>query len=118
MSTYKKRLLLAGVVVIPSAVVLTILAGLPSGDDEMAEACGRVPLGADRATVEAAVGRPADSITRRTMSAEDPGRVLSWSYDEGRLAVEFDAAGRSVKADVYYGQDSTFWERFWNLITR
>jgi hypothetical protein len=100
-------------------VALGVAACLALGEDPLEAARRRVPLGADRATVEAAVGRPADDVGRvRALPGEPalPEAVarrfeLIWRYRDATLLVHFDEDERSFLADVDR-QSSPFWERF------
>jgi hypothetical protein len=77
----------------------------------------RVPLGADREAVEAAVGKAADGVIGKVgPNGEDTRCVCFWQrcYDEPvvQLLVEFDEDGRAVSAEVVYWPGPTPWERF------
>jgi hypothetical protein len=90
-------------------------AGLP--EEPLEAARRRVPLGADREAVEAAVGKAADGVIGKVgRTGEVTRRVLTWEHCYDRLIVqllvEFDEDGRAVKAEVAYWPGPTPWERF------
>jgi hypothetical protein len=78
----------------------------------------RVPLGADREAVEAAVGKAADGVIGKAgRTGENTRCVAFWQrcYEEPvvQLLVEFDEDGRAVKAEVAYWPGPSLWDRFW-----
>jgi hypothetical protein len=109
MSKRSKRWLLAGLTFTVVAVGLVVWLLLPA--ESAAEAAARrVPVGADRAAVEAAVGRPADEVDA------EAGRVkLTWYFGDDQLWVEFDDAGRSARA-TFLVIHTPLWDRLWSLV--
>jgi hypothetical protein len=110
-STRGRRWLLA-VLALALVAGVGIVAFLVFAEDELEAARRRVPRGADREAVEAAVGRPADGRTARTAFPDDPRRVLIWLDGKHQLLVEFNADGRAVEAWTYHPRGPTLWERF------
>jgi hypothetical protein len=81
--------------------------------DPLEAARRRVPLGADREAVEAAVGRTADgAIGKSGRTAEVTRRVPFWVEGEAQLLVEFDETGRALKVAVCPSGNLTRWGRF------
>jgi hypothetical protein len=114
MSTRRRRLL-ACLALAAAAALAGLLASLP--EDEWEAARRRVPLGADREAVEAAVGKAADGVIGKVgRTGEVTRTVCFWQrcYDEPfvQLLVEFDEGDRAVSAEVAYWPGPTPWERF------
>jgi hypothetical protein len=101
MSPRSRRWLFAALALALAASV-GIVAFRAFAEDELAAARRRVPSGADREAVEAAVGRPADGRIA-TLSADGRDWVplmLRWKYDEASLVVVFDEDGRATRVRI------------------
>jgi hypothetical protein len=87
-------------------------------DDPLEAGRRRVPLGADRDAVEAAVGKAADGVIGKAGPNGEMTRYeCVWQRCYGKavvqLLVEFDEGDRAVSAEVAYWPGPTPWERFW-----
>jgi hypothetical protein len=109
MSTRRRRWLLAGRALAAGAALGIV--GFLAFNDPLEAARRGVPLGADQAAVEAAVGRPAYCISR-TVQPDDGRYVLGWTEGGDMLRVAFDANGRATAAWVDHCGKPTLWERF------
>jgi hypothetical protein len=107
MSTRRRRGLFA-VLALATVAGAGTVGLLALGEDLLAAARRRVPRGADREAVEAAVGRPADGMFG------NPGRaaILFWVDGDDQLTVALDGDGLSREAEVHRGYKPTLPERF------
>jgi hypothetical protein len=115
MSRHSRRWLFA-VPALAAVAGVGIVGCLALGEEEWEAARLRVPLGADREAVEAAVGRAADGVIGKAGPTGESTRcVVFWQrcYDEPvvQLLVEFDEDGRAVSAEVAYWPGPTLWQR-------
>jgi hypothetical protein len=109
MSTRGRRWLLVSLVLALVAVGLFAWGCLP-GESAATAAAGRVPAGAGRAAVEAAVGRPADRVITNARG-DAIGAALIWQFGEDQLWVEFDKADRvTAVTPVVTGRSP--WDQF------
>jgi hypothetical protein len=109
MSTRGRRWLLVSLVLALAAAGL-LAWGCPPGEGAALAAAGRVPVGAGRAAVEAAVGRPADRVLTNARG-DAIGAALIWQFGEDQLWVEFDKADRATAVTPVVSRRPP-WDRF------